>query len=124
MKTDISIDASSFKIDNDEAKLNLTVLVLNPTKNDISVNRIEFNVKLNGKYMMEQNVLREIPQVKPDDKIEFYYSLNVPRDRWFTLDEAISKDNWDWSISGTGYIDTMFGETLLRFKTQSTIPPN
>jgi hypothetical protein len=123
MKTDISIDTSSFKIDNDEAKLNLTVLVLNPTRKTISVNRIEFDVKLNGKYMMEQNVLREIPQVKPDAQVEFYYSLNVPQDRWFTLDEAISQNNWDWSVSGTGYVDTMFGETLLRFKTKSTLPP-
>jgi hypothetical protein len=123
MKTDIGVYANNFSMDNETAMLNLTVMVSNPTRKNMTVNRIEFDVKLNGKYMMEQNVLRSIPKIEQNDVIEFYNLLRIPKNRWFTLEEAISKNNWDWQITGTGYIDTMFGETLLRFRTKSNIPP-
>jgi LEA14-like dessication related protein len=122
MKTDILVETEAFEMDPDAASLNLTVSVYNPSKTSLSVGKIEFDVKLNDKYI-EHTVLREIPIAPPQDTTAFVYSLEIPRERWFTLDEAISRGKWDWSVTGTGYVDTMFGETLLRFRTSATSPP-
>jgi hypothetical protein len=122
MKTDIRVEAQAFEMDSDAAYLNLTVSVFNPTKGNLSVGRIEFDVRLNDKYI-EHAMLRDIPIAPPQDTTAFDYSLEIPRERWFTLDEAVSSGEWDWSVTGTGFVDTMFGETLLRFRTSKASPP-
>jgi hypothetical protein len=122
MKTDIRVEAEAFEMAPDAASLNLTVSVFNPTKGNLSVGKIEFDVRLNDKYI-EHAILRDIPITAPQDTTAFEYSLDIPRERWFTLDEAVGLGEWEWSVTSTGYVETMFGETLLRFRTNRTLPP-
>jgi hypothetical protein len=122
MKTDIRVEAEAFEMAPNAASLNLTVSVFNPTKGNLSVGKIEFDVRLNDKYI-EHAILRDIPVTAPQDTTAFVYSLNIPRERWFTLDEAVNLREWEWSVTSTGYVETMFGETLLRFKTNKISPP-
>ena len=122
MKTDIRVEAEAFEMAPDAASLNLTVSVFNPTTGNLSVGKIEFDVKLNDKYI-EHAILRDIPVTASQDTTTFIHSLDIPRERWFTLDEAVGLGEWEWSVTSTGYVDTMFGETLLRFRTNRTLPP-
>jgi hypothetical protein len=123
MKTEIEVQTTQFELDFDRPVLSLNVLVFNPTHNDLTLKRIEFDVKLNDKYMTHE-ILREIPIIKPEDEIDFIHDLVLPLERNFTIEEALNIGKWDWTVQGTGYVDTLFGETLLRFKFKSTIEPN
>jgi len=42
----------------------------------------------------------------------------------FTIEDAIEQGKWEWEVSGSGYVDTLFGDTLLRFKTIKILPPD
>lgn len=123
MKTEIEIQATQFELDFDRPVLSLSVLVYNPTDNNLTLKRIEFDVKLNDKYMTHE-ILREIPIIRPEGEVNFIHDLVLPLERNFTIEEALNIGKWDWTVQGTGYVDTLFGETLLRFKFKSTIKPD
>jgi hypothetical protein len=42
----------------------------------------------------------------------------------FTIDQALEEDKWEWQITGSGYVETLFGDTLLRFTSLSTGSPH
>jgi hypothetical protein len=100
----------------------LNVAIYNPTRDNLTLGRIEFDVKLNDKYMMHE-VLKTIPPAPPEDWISFGHTLILPSERGFTIEEAQYEGEWEWTIQGTGYVDTMFGETLLRFRYKSVVEP-
>jgi LEA14-like dessication related protein len=114
MKTGIEIDVTGFDPGQDEPALNLSVKIVNPNRGDLMLRRIEFEIKLNQKYMDHQ-VLRQIPVVQSESEASFAHVMLLPVDRMFTR---------EWQITGTAYVDTLFGDTLLRFKSDSTRPPH
>ena len=123
MKTDIEIDVTGFDLGQDEPALNLSVKIVNPSRNDLMLRKIEFEVNLNQKYM-EHQVLGQIPVVQPESEASFDYIMHLPVDRMFTIDQAFEDGRWEWQITGSGYVETLFGDTLLRFKSTSTRPPH
>ena len=122
MKTEVEVEATGFQMGED-AVLYLNVSVHNPTPDTLTIKRVEFDVKLNGKYMT-QKTLNEIPPIAPGETVFFSDTVALPADRWFTIDEAVRDGSWGWTVSGVGYVDTIFGETLLRFRGASTVAPS
>jgi hypothetical protein len=122
MKTTIEIEVVSIELGSNEPLLNLSVRVFNPASKNMTLDRIEFDVKLNSKFMQHQ-VLQIIPAARPGSYITFNRAISLPKDRMFTIEEAARDDSWVWTVSGSGHVETMFGETLLRFKSDSTCEP-
>ena len=122
MKTEIDIEITYFDYDLGDPKLNLTVRIVNPNQKELQIHKIEFDVYLNQKYMAHQ-VIMHIPVVIPESQANFDHTMSLPKDRIFTIEEAQEQGKWDWKVSGSGYVDTLFGETLLRFKTTNKLPP-
>jgi LEA14-like dessication related protein len=123
MKTGIEIEVTGFDLGQEEPSLNLSVKIVNPNRDDLRLRKIEFDVKLNQKYMDHQ-VLGQIPVVQPESEGSFSHVLSLPAERMFTIDQALEDGEWEWQITGSGYVETLFGDTLLRFKTVSTRPPH
>jgi hypothetical protein len=123
IKTSIEVEVTDFDLYNEQPSLYLSVKVYNPTHDNMTLKRLEFDVKLNQKFIDHQ-VLRYIPQAAPESRITFDHIMIVPSERMFTVEQAIKDRKWEWTISGSGYINTLFGETLLRFSSESNISPN
>ena len=123
MKTGIEIEVNGFDLDQDEPVLNLNVKIVNPNRDELMLRKIEFEVHLNQRYM-DRQVLGQIPVVHPESEASFDHTLLLPVDRMFTIEQALEDGRWEWQITGSGYVDTLFGDTLLRFKTVSTRPPH
>ena len=123
MKTGIEIDVTGFDLGQGEPALNLSVKIVNPNRNTLKLRKIEFDVQLNQKYMDHQ-VLGQIPVVQPKSEASFDHFLLLPVDRMFTIDQALEEGKWEWQITGSGYVETLFGDTLLRFKSVSTGSPH
>ncbi|NIN68453.1 MAG: hypothetical protein GTO63_27840 [Anaerolineae bacterium] len=122
MKTSIEIEVVDIELGPNEPLLNLSVRVFNPTSKDMTLDRIEFDVKLNSRFMQHQ-VLQSIPAASPGSFVTFNRAISLPKDRMFTIEEAARDGSWEWTVSGSGHVETMFGETLLRFKSDSTCEP-
>jgi hypothetical protein len=122
MKTNIEVEVTDFDLNNEQPSLSLTVRFYNPTHDNMTLKRLEFDVKLNQKFIDHQ-VLRDVPQAAPESCITFDHVMIVPSERMFTVEQAIKDGKWEWAISGSGYVDTLFGETLLRFSSESNIGP-
>jgi hypothetical protein len=122
MKTNIEVEVADFDLYNEQPSLSLTVRFYNPTHDNMTLKRLEFDVKLNQKFIDHQ-VLRDIPQAAPESRITFDHVMIVPSERMFTVEQAIKDGKWEWTISGSGYVNTLFGETLLRFSSESNIGP-
>lgn len=123
MKTEIEIDVTGIDLDQDEPVLNLSVKLVNPNRNDLMLSKIEFDVRLNQKFMAH-HVLGQIPVVPPKSEAIFDHVLSLPVDRMFTIDQAFVEGRWEWQITGSGYVETLFGDTLLRFRSDCTRPPS
>jgi len=123
MKTGIEIEVTHFDLGQDEPVLNLSVKIVNPNRNELKLRKIEFEVKLNQKYM-DHHVFGQVPVVQPESEGSFHHVLFLPIDRMFTIEQALEDGRWEWQITGSGYVETLFGDTLLRFKTVSTRPPH
>ncbi len=122
MKTSITAEVVTVDVGPNDPLLNLSVSIFNPTSENMTLNRIEFDIKLNDKYMHHQ-VLYQIPEARPESYVTFTGAVHLPMDRMFTIEEAARNDRWEWTVSGSGYVVTMFGETLLRFESDSTCRP-
>jgi len=122
MKTDIEVEATKFELDFEKPVLNLYISIYNPTRYNLTLRRIEFDVKLNEKYMTHET-LREIPPAPPEGGVNFVHIIILPLERNFTIEQALNEGEWDWTVQGSGYVDTLFGETLLRFKCKSSVEP-
>ncbi len=122
MKTEIDIEVTGFDLCQGEPALNLSVKIMNPNRNDLMLRKIEFDVHLNQKYMDHQ-VLGQIPVVQPNSEASFDHILLLPVDRMFTIEDAQEQWKWEWTVTGAGYVETLFGDTLLRFETTKTLPP-
>lgn len=122
MKTSIEVDVTNFELNPNEPVVNLSVRIVNPTNKNLTLSRIEFDVHLNQKFMVHQ-VIRQIPTADPESQISFNHVLTLPLDRMFTVEDALKEGRWEWRVSGSGYVETLFGETLLRFKSVSTCEP-
>ena len=123
MKTGIEIEVTGFDLGQEEPSLNLSVKIVNPNRGDLRLRKIEFDVKLNQKYMDHQ-VLGQIPVVQAESEGSFSHALSLPAERMFTIDQALEDGRWEWQVTGSGYVETLFGDTLIRFKTVSTRPPH
>lgn len=122
IKTGIEIEVVNIDINPNKPSLNLSIKIINPTSKKITLDRIEFEVNLNNKFM-KHHVFDSIPLAKPESHITFNRVIDLPKDRMFTIEEAIGDDSWEWTVSGAGHVQTMFGKTLLRFKSESTCEP-
>lgn len=122
IKTGIEIEVVSVDINSKEPSINLSVTVDNPTSKNITLDRIEFEVSLNNKYM-KNHVFNSIPLATPGSNVNFIRVIDLPEDRMFTIEEARRYDSWEWTVAGSGHVVTMFGETLLRFKSKSICEP-
>jgi len=123
MKTVIEIEVTGFDLGQEEPALNLSVKIVNPNRDDLRLRKIEFDVHLNQKYMDHQ-VLGQVPVVQPESEGSFSHALSLPAERMFTIDQALEDGEGEWQITGSGYVETLFGDTLIRFKTVSTRPPH
>ena len=121
METSIRIEVTYFELDEGPV-MNLSVEIGNPTHNVLSLSKVEFDVHLNRKFMAHQ-VLEQIPVIDPQSQIAFDHVLALPLDRMFTVEEALRDWEWEWEISGSGHVETLFGDTLLRFRSASTVEP-
>jgi len=122
MKTEIDIEVTHFDYSSGEPLLNLCVSIFNPSQKDLHLRKIEFDVYLNQKYM-EHQVITRIPVVISEYQAKFNYKISLPQDRMFTVEDAQEQGKWEWKVSGSGYVETLFGDTLLRFKTINKLPP-
>jgi len=122
MKTEIDIEVTHFDYSRGEPVLNLSVRIVNPNKIELQLHKIEFDIRLNQKYM-EHQVIMQIPLVNSESQANFIHSMILPQDRMFTIEDAQKQGKWEWIVTGSGYVETLFGNTLLRFKTTKTIPP-
>lgn len=122
METEIEVNATRFELSENTSTLNTLVSIYNPTEDNFTIKRISFDVKLNGKYMTHQDIY-SIPPVPPKTSISLSTPVQLPPERKFTIEEAVEEDRWSWTIQGTGYVETMFGETLLRFKCVKNLEP-
>jgi len=122
MKTEIDVEVTHFDYSSGEPLLNLCVSIFNPSQKDLQLRKIEFDVYLNQKYM-EHQVITHIPVVSPESQATFDYTMILPQDRMFTIEDAQEQGKWEWKVSGSGYVDTLFGDSLLRFKTINKLPP-
>ena len=122
MKTSITAEVVNIELGSNDPQLNMSVMIFNPTTENMTLNKVEYDIKLNDKFMHHQ-VLYPIPTIKPGSYVTLSRAVILPRDRMFTLEEAARDDSWEWTVSGSGYVVTMFGETLLRFKSDSICKP-
>jgi len=122
MKTEIDIEVIHFDYSRGEPVLNLSVRIVNPNQIELQLHKIEFDLRLNQKYM-EHQVIMQIPLVNSESQATFAYSMILPQDRMFTIEDAQEQGKWEWIITGSGYVETLFGDTLLRFKTTKNLPP-
>ena len=122
MKTEIDVEVTHFDYSRGEPLLNLCVSIFNPSQKELQLRKIEFDVYLNQKYM-EHQVITHIPVVIPESQETFDHAMSLPQDRMFTIEDAQAQGKWEWKVSGSGYVDTLFGDTLLRFKTTNKLPP-
>ncbi len=122
MKTEIDIEVTHFDYSRGEPVLNLSVRILNPNPIELQLHKIEFDLRLNQKYM-EHQVIMQIPLVNSKSQANFTYSMILPQDRMFTIEDAQEQGKWEWIVMGSGYVETLFGDTLLRFETTKTLPP-
>jgi hypothetical protein len=122
MKTSITAEVVNIELGPNDPQLNLSVMIFNPTSGNMTLDRIELDIKLNNKFMHHQ-VLHPIPTARPESIVTFNIAVFLPKDRMFTMEEAARDDRWEWTVSGSGHVSTMFGETLLRFKSDSTCKP-
>ncbi len=122
MKTEIDIEVTHFDYSRDEPVLNLSVRIVNPNPIELQLHKIEFDLRLNQKYM-EHQVIMQIPLVNSESQANFTFSMILPQDRMFTIEDAQEQGKWDWIVTGSGYVETLFGDTLLRFETTKTLPP-
>jgi len=126
MKTEIDVEVTHFDYSRGGpihfSILNLSVRIVNPNKKELQLRKIEFDVYLNQKYM-EHQVITNIPVVIPESKATFDHTIFLPKDRMFTIEDAQEQGKWEWKVSGSGYVDTLFGDTLIRFKTTNKLPP-
>lgn len=122
MKTEIDVEVTHFDYSRGEPVLNLTVIIVNPNQKEIQLHKIEFDVYLNQKYM-EHQVITHIPVVIPESQATFDHTIFLPKDRMFTVEDAQEQGKWEWKVSGSGYVETLFGDTILRFKTINKLPP-
>jgi hypothetical protein len=122
MKTSITTEVVAVELGPDDPVLNLSVSIFNPRDEDMTLDSLEFDIKLNGKYMHHQ-VMQTIPEASPRSYVTFSRAVVLPSSRMFTIEEAARDDRWVWTVSGSGYVVTLFGETLLRFESDSTCKP-
>jgi len=122
MKTEIDVEVTHFDCSRGEPLLNLSVRIVNPNKKELQLRKIEFDVYLNQKYMAHQ-VITHIPVVIPESQATFDHTMILPQDRMFTVEDAQAQGKWEWKVSGSGYVETLFGDTLLRFKTINKLSP-
>jgi len=122
MKTEIDIEVTHFDYSRGEPVLNLSVRILNPNPIELQLHKIEFDLRLNQKYM-EHQVIMQIPLVNSESQANFIYSMILPQDRMFTIKDAQEQGKWEWIVTGSGHVETLFGDTLLRFETTKTLPP-
>jgi len=122
MKTSITAEVVNIELGSNDPQLNMSVMIFNPTTENMTLNKVEYDIKLNDKFMHHQ-VLYPIPTIKPGSYVTLSRAVILPRDRMFTLEEAARDKSWEWTVSGSGYVVTMFGETLLRFKSDSICKP-
>ncbi len=122
MKTEIDIDVTYFDYSSGEPILNLSVRIVNPNQKELPLRKIGFDVYLNQKYM-DHHVITHIPAVDPKSQVTFDHTINLSLDRMFTVEDAQEQGKWEWKVSGSGYVETMFGDTLLRFTTITKQPP-
>ena len=122
MKTEIDIEATHFDYSQGEPVLNVSVRIVNPNQIELQLHKIEFDLRLNQKYM-EHQVIMQIPLVNSESQANFIYSMILPQDRMFTIKDAQEQGKWEWIVTGSGHVETLFGDTLLRFETTKTLPP-
>lgn len=122
MKTEIDVEVTHFDYSRGEPVMNLSVRIVNPNKKELQLRKIEFDVYLNQKYM-EHQVIMHIPVVISESQATFDHTMILPQDRMFTVENAEEQGKWEWKVSGSGYVETLFGDTLLRFKTINKLPP-
>ena len=122
MKTEIDIEATHFDYSRGEPVLNLSVRIVNPNQIELQLHKIEFDLRLNQKYM-EHQVIMHIPLVNSESQANFIHSMILPQDRMFTIEDAQEQGIWEWTVTGSGHVETLFGDTLLRFETTKTLPP-
>jgi hypothetical protein len=72
---------------------------------------------------MEHQVIMHIPLVNSESQTNFIHSMILPQDRMFTIEDAQEQGKWEWTVTGAGHVETLFGDTLLRFETTKTLPP-
>lgn len=122
MKTEIDIEATHFDYSRGEPVLNLSVRIVNPNQIELQLHKIEFDLHLNQKYM-EHQVIMQIPLVNSESQANFSHSMILPQDRMFTIEDAQEQGKWGWTVTGSAHVETLFGDTLLRFETTKTLPP-
>ncbi len=67
--------------------------------------------------------MEALPIIKPDQEVTIERTVEVPRERMFTIEEAIKLGKWSWKISGSILVLTFHGETILRFEGAAELPP-
>ena len=87
MKTEIDIEATHFDYSRGEPVLNLSVRIVNPNQVELQLHKIEFDLRLNQKYM-EHQVIMHIPLVNSESQTNFIHSMILPQDRMFTIEDA------------------------------------
>ena len=71
---------------------------------------------------MTDEITKQIALIKGEKTI-IQKELTIPKERMFTVNEALEKGVWLWKVKGTLFTRTFLGETLIRFSSNMNFSP-
>ncbi len=121
MQTEILVSFENVEFE-DETLLVSLVLHIKAGGAEISPDKLEYYLYLNDKYLMKDSI-EQIPQLDPWEEVSFNRTLMIPKERMFTIKEAMEISKWNWRVSGSLFTQTIYGETLIRFWSSGVLAP-
>jgi len=97
-------------------------LTITPKGTQFKAHKITYTLYLNNKYLLEDKIT-EMITLTPGKEVKIERKVTIPKERMFTIQEAIQINKWKWKITGTLFTKTFFGETLIRFKSSIELTP-
>jgi len=121
MNTEIKAIILNATFQNEELKMELKISIIAQGTPFIA-HKIQYTLYLNGKYMLIEKLTEPI-QLIPGKEVIIQRKLTMPKERMFTVWEAVEEGKWMWRVSGTLFTRTYLGETLIRFRSSMNFPP-
>lgn len=123
LRTEVTPVLRAVTLEESSLTLELQFEIWNPISSRFRIHRIEYTLHLNNQYMTRDSIVGAF-EVIPNESTVLDRTVIVPPERMFTVSEALQTRKWMWTVSGSAYTMTYFGETLMRFKSSFSAPPS